>query len=267
MPTYTDFDASILFNLGDSIVTTAVLSLYDKGLNPPVYWVYFGVVMMLFMSYCSAAYVAYITVQHAISTTEGFYHIYADYSSFGNQMFLYEALATSALLLWSFFTVVMATWAGSNQWKLMDERFAESQQFVVNSETPLGWDKGMKAWMQCVVAGFGAIISAVAFGETADQLIAYFDGYDDKTNTECSDSSCDTPGTSAQTDIVAHLITVFYSWFVISAISLGGYIFMLSYTNFDDDFDCTFVDGIDISHYYPIFGVLGSVTNYDECMA
>jgi hypothetical protein len=198
MPTYTDFDAGTFISFGESIVTAAALRLWDVGINTPLYWVYFGVVMMLAMSYCSAGYVAYVTVNHAISTTEGFYHIYADYSSFANQMFLYEALASTAFLLWSFFTVVMASWAGSVQWKNNDDRWYESQnESVAFLETPLEYDKAMRAWMQCVIAGFGAIISAVALGETADQLIAYFDGYDDKTNTECNDSSCNTPGTAA----------------------------------------------------------------------
>jgi len=70
--------------LGESITLSAVLKMFGKGLNPPIYYVYSGVITMLFMSFCSAAYVAYMTVQAGISFTEGFYYIYADYSSFGN---------------------------------------------------------------------------------------------------------------------------------------------------------------------------------------
>jgi hypothetical protein len=51
-------------------------------------------------------------------------------------------------------------------------------------------------------------------------------------------------GDSATYDLIAHLISVFYGQFVIGAISIGGYIFMMNHMGFDDDFDCEFVDGI-----------------------
>ena len=54
---------------------------------------------------------------------------------------------------------------------------------------------------------------------------------------------------------------------MIGVISLGGYIFMLNFIGFDDNFDCEYVDGIDQSHYAPLFAEVVNMRNYDDCMA
>lgn len=59
---------------------------------------------------------------------------------------------------------------------------------------------------------------------------------------------------------------MFYSYWVLSAISYGGYIFMMSYIGFDDEFDCEFADGIDQSNYSAIFPIVLSMGNYEGCM-
>jgi len=117
-------------------------------------------------------------------------------------MFLYEVLTIIALLAWSFIVVVLALVAGSQMWKLMDDRLAEAATTAANFETALTWDKGMRNFFLSIIAGFGAMISGAALGETASKLIGYFDSYDDKTNDEaCTDGDCtnyrDTRGTGA----------------------------------------------------------------------
>ena len=44
------------------MITAIALDKYNSGITPPVYWVYFGVIIMLLMSYVSAACVIYSTV-------------------------------------------------------------------------------------------------------------------------------------------------------------------------------------------------------------
>jgi hypothetical protein len=236
---YTDHNLGDYLKLGESFTLDIFLRMWGKGLNTPIYYVYYGIITMLFMSYCAAAYVIYQTVQAGISFTEGFYHIYADYSSFGNLMYLWEVLTIAALILWSFVIIIWSTVAAGQLWELIDARVAEAATTVAGDETPLTWDKGMRNFFLAIIAGFGAMISASALGETAYELVGYFDGYDDKTNSECAPSGCsDTAGTSAQNDLITHLVTVFYSIFVLSTISFGGYTFMMSHVGFDDDFDC-----------------------------
>ena len=269
---YATWDLSTVLKFGESMVTAIALDKYNDGLNPPVYWVYFGVIIMLLMSYVSAACVIYSTVVAAISTTRGFYFNYADYSSFANNMFLYEVLAIMAWLLWAFIVTILATWAGSQQWSEMDKRYAESLTGVQGADTVLSWDKGAKHFLLSVLTGMFTMISAYAMTETAGELISYFDLYDDDTNSEAddkNDSSNDDPaGTSAQNDLVAHLITVFYGYFVMSAIAYGGYIFMFNFTSFDDDFalHCE-LGGKTQADYASIFPTVLSMTSQEDCLA
>lgn len=225
-----------------------------------MYWVYWGVVIMLLMSYCAAGYVAYVTVTNAVSTSRGFYATYGKWSDFGSLMGFYELLVVFLYLLWSLFTVILSSIAGGQLWLLMDERYAESTQCVFCGELALSFDKGMRHFDLSMIAGFAALITAASFGDTADKVIAFFDLYDAKTRREACDtdssSSCefqnDPAGTSATYDILFHLISVFYGYFVLSVISLGGYIFMLVEMGFEDGYDCDFVPGIDQAYYFPI---------------
>jgi hypothetical protein len=50
-------DLSGMLQLSETVVLKYALWLFDRGLNPPIYWVYFGVITMMFMSWCSVAYV------------------------------------------------------------------------------------------------------------------------------------------------------------------------------------------------------------------
>lgn len=250
--------------------------MFGRGLNPPIYFVYLGDIMMLFMSWCAAAYVVYKTVDSAVSHSEGFYHIYGGYSSTGNLMGLFEVLAVINMILWSFVIVILSIVAGAELWRLMDERYYESLQHVAGDETPLTWDKSVRNFFLCVIAGFGAMIAGGSLGAAIEKVIAFFDKYDGITSKEACDGSsgtcpdgraADADGTAVIYDILYHLTATFYGEFVLSVVSWGGYIFMLGFMGFDDEFDCEFVDGIDQSHYLPLFAEVVKMNNYDDCMA
>jgi hypothetical protein len=83
---------------------------------------------------------------------------------------------------------------------------AEANTTVFNAHTPLRWSTGVMHFLLSCLTGMTTMISGVALGEVANELLHYFDAYDDKTNSECSDSSCDTKGTSVQYDVI--LITL-----------------------------------------------------------
>jgi len=41
-------------------------------------------------------------------------------------MYLWELMAVSLFMLWALWTVILSLWAGSDQWKLMDERMVDA---------------------------------------------------------------------------------------------------------------------------------------------
>lgn len=82
------------------------------------------------MGWVSAAYVAYKTVDAAIHTARGFFATYAGYSSFANNMFLYEVLVVLAYLFWSFMVIVLSTLTAAQLWSTLDKRMADANESV-----------------------------------------------------------------------------------------------------------------------------------------
>jgi len=74
------------------------------------------------------------------------------------------------------------------------------------------------------------------------------------------------PGTAAGYDLGAHFVAVFYGALVLSAISLGGFIFMLEFVSLDDDWDCEIDESVDISKYSGAFPFINSMTSYEDCL-
>jgi hypothetical protein len=62
-----DFSLTNLFTMADTLISGLAIDRFSKGMNPAVFWVYWGVAWMMFMSWCSAAWVVYQTVQSAVS--------------------------------------------------------------------------------------------------------------------------------------------------------------------------------------------------------
>lgn len=261
--------------MGDSIISSLAISRFNKGMNPAIFWVYFGVIWMMFMSWCSAGYVAVKTVDSSISFTNGLEGYYADYgkwSSITDQLGLMEVIALSLFLFWSLMTVVLSTTAGALQWSALDERVAYANTTVFNAHTPLRWDTGIMHFFLSVLTGMAAMITGGSLGEVVVKMVGWFDQETDNIKSEAyKDYSASTTervanGVSFQNDLLYHLIAVFYGWFVLSVISLGGFIFMIIYTPLDDDFDCEFEDGIDFNSYAGAFPFITSMTSYDDCM-
>jgi hypothetical protein len=180
--TYLDDKLTQIFNFGDSWVSSVVIARFSKGMNPALFWVYFGVVWMLFMSWCSAGYVAYQTVVSSISFTAGLEGYYADYgkwSSITDSLGAMEALCVSLFLSWSFFTVILSVWAGAQQWGELDARVAYANTNVFNAHTPLRWDTGIMHFFLCVLTGMTTMIAGVSMGEAVAKMVAWFDQYTD----------------------------------------------------------------------------------------
>jgi len=76
------------------------------------------------------------------------------------------------------------------------------------------------------IIGIGAWISGLALGDSCAELLGFFDNYNTKQEgTANGASSADADGTSITYDLTYHLVTTMYTYFVVSAIAVGGYIF------------------------------------------
>lgn len=63
----------------------------------------------------------------------------------------------------------------------MNERLAEIEANKNGLETPLQWDKAIKSVTLCLLIGLMSMVSAYSLGINADNLIGYFDEYDNDT--------------------------------------------------------------------------------------
>lgn len=94
----------------------------------------------------------------------------------------------------------------------------------------------MKACTLMMVMAFGAWISAYVLGQTADELIGWFDQYADNTKTEGrdkEDGDYDADGTAIYYDLLYHSITAGYAYIVLSAMMVGGGWFFNEFNNID----------------------------------
>lgn len=77
-----------------------------------------------------------------------------------------------------------------------------------------------------MITGLTVLISGYSLGETANELVTWFDNYDDDERlepTDKDDPSYNYPdGEPSEQDILLHLLTSFYGMVVLGAIALGG---------------------------------------------
>jgi hypothetical protein len=94
----------------------------------------------------------------------------------------------------------------------------------------------MKAFTLIMVMAFGTWISAYTLGQTADELIGWFDQYADDTKKEGQDKEdfdYDKDGTAIYYDLLYHSITAGYAYIVLSVIMVGGGWFFNNFSPFN----------------------------------
>lgn len=175
---------SPMISLFKNYVTGAVFVHWDEALNGPIYWVYYGIIGSMLITLATAGFVAFKTVDAAIHLDIAFYHQFANYSSFTDNLFVYEVVCIAAFLLWSLLVTIMSIYTGSELWTLADARLAEAKAESIGVETPITMIKGMKAFVLMMVSAFAVMISGYSLGENAVEMISYFDHYYDKTTNE-----------------------------------------------------------------------------------
>lgn len=88
---------------------------------------------------------------------------------------------------------------------------------------------GAKIFVLQIIAGLGSIIGGFALGDTADNLLTWFDNYATKTNNEGRDKESgklDADGTAIEYDFLYHYLTMVFGYITFGTIAGGGFWFM-----------------------------------------
>lgn len=200
----------------------------------PEFLVYFATLSALIIMIASSAFVAVKTTAAAVNFSLGFYFQYAGASLEGDLMYLWELIFVSAWLLWSATVTVGAYYEAS---QIIDQ--LTLREMAVYKDGTMGTAvtpvMAMKAFTLIMVMAFSTWISAYTLGETADELIGWFDQYADNTKTEGrdkEDGDYDKDGTAIYYDLLYHSITAGYAYVVLTVIMLGGGWFFNSFPLF-----------------------------------
>lgn len=184
-------------------------------------------------------------------------------------MGIYELLFIGGLEVWALLTIIVGFVGAYEVWAALDARLAEAEESSIGVETPLLYSKALKVAVLCMVAGMGVLISGYSLGETANELVSWFNEYDDNENIEAyitEDRDFESPGTSAGWDIGLHIGTGVMGSLVLAAISLGGQIFAFVFTSFDDELECDFQeDKFGAEHFARAGEIFGKMHDRESC--
>jgi len=157
-------------------------AMYSNYVGPE-FLVYFATLSALIIMIASSAFVAVKTTAAAVNFSLGFYFQYAGASLEGDFMYLWELIFVSAWLLWSATVTIGAYYEAS---QIIDQ--LQLRELAVYKDGTMGTAvtpvMAMKAFTLIMVMAFSTWISAYTLGETADELIGWFDQYADNTKTE-----------------------------------------------------------------------------------
>merc|ERR1712167_111043 len=189
----------------------------------PQFLAYAGDLIALVASQLAAAYAGVKSIEAAVSFEKGFYYKYRGASTTGDYLGLWELLAVILFLTWSLAISIVGYVEGALLWERYEVMEAAGQTITIV--------QGYKYLALGCVIGIGAWISGLSLGDSADELLKFFDEYQDQTKQEASDTdgNKDPDGTAIQYDLGFHFVTLLFSYLTISAIAIGGYVFGFVY--------------------------------------
>lgn len=123
-----------------------------------------------------------------------------------------------------------------------------------------------------LVTALGIVISGFSVSNVANELISFFAEYESENGKEAdkkTDSSEEYPeGSAAEADLLYHMALTFYSFSVLAAIGIGGFIFMVTNNPFDDTLlVCDFLTPSEANAAYSqASSLLSQITSYETCM-
>ena len=132
-------------------------------------------------------------------------------------MGVYELLAVLGFLTWGLLISVVGYVEAALMWAKFDDMQANGQTMTQIH--------GYKFLALGFIVGVGAWISGMTLGESCPELLGFFDNY--KVNKEGfdKDGNEDDKGTSLTYDLSYHIVTTLYTYFVVSTIALGSFVF------------------------------------------
>merc|ERR1711939_188860 len=184
----------------------------------PQFLAYAGDLIALVASQLAAAYAGVKSIEASVSFLTGFYYQYRGGSDTGDMLGLWELLSVILFLTWSLAISIVGYVEGALLWERYETMEAAGQTVTIV--------QGYKYLALGCVIGIGAWISGLALGDSAEELLGFFDNYSDKTKSEATDKdgNVDKDGTAIEYDLMFHFITLLFSYMTISAIAIGGYV-------------------------------------------
>merc|ERR1711967_208647 len=189
----------------------------------PQFLAYAGDLIALVSSQLAAAYAGVKSIEASVHFLTGFYYTYSGASNTGDLLGLWELLAVILFLTWSLAISVVGYVEGALLWERYETMEAAGETVTIV--------QGYKYLALGMVIGIGAWISGLALGDSAEELLGFFDNYSDKTKNEATDKdgNVDDDGTAIEYDLMFRFITLLFSYMTISAIAIGGYVFGFIY--------------------------------------
>merc|ERR1719502_831451 len=173
----------------------------------PQFLAYAGDLIALVGSQMAAAYAGVKAIEAAVHFDKGFYYTYSGASSIGDYLGLWELLAVILFLTWSLAISIVGYVEGALLWQRYEAMEAAGTTVTIV--------QGYKYLALGCVIGIGAWISGLALGDSANELLGFFDNYDSKTKTEGTDKTtgiADADGTAIGYDLAFHFVTLLFSY-------------------------------------------------------
>ena len=189
----------------------------------PQFLAYAGELIALICSQLASAYAGVKSIEAAVHFGTGYYYQYSGASVIGDLLGLWELFAVIMFLTWSLLISIVGYVEGALLW----ERYS-SMEATGNIITIV---QGYKYLSLGCIIGVGAWISGLALGESAHELLGFFDNYSSKTKSEATDNDgyTDPDGTAIIYDLIFHFVTTIFSYCTISLIVIGAYVFGMTY--------------------------------------
>jgi len=118
---------------------------------------------------------------------------------------------------------------------MTEDRMAEAAAESIGLENAITWEKAIKMLALLMILVAANIIGAGGMSMTVDELVGWFDQYQEEAKQRSSDSNghLDSLGQGAENDIWYHLGILLYSWLQLGLIVLFGHLFPVILMGYD----------------------------------
>lgn len=144
--------------------------------------------MALTMCFVSAAFVITKTVDAGINFTSAsiveYAHKYRGGSAtWGNNLGVFELVGIILFSAWSLVLTMLSLYGASQLWTMIEERKVGAETEGKFGET-FDIVQAMKFFTLCMIVGATTLVGGFSLGDTANELITWFDEYADDTKSE-----------------------------------------------------------------------------------